>query len=214
MPELQVDRTRGVANITLQYDGGKREVIVSLRPDLKTRTLECTDVRVRKGEGLKRDERYLFMVHAEREFMAVLKNWLKPRPSHVKVSSLAERVELSYAYTLAHLDPKDKAKICPLGYEDLRVLQMLTRDISDGIANLNSQADAEGRKLPSGYLEDIKSGVLKQWREHTPCTDARRNFYSSVLGRAFAWKQGRIPYEQYTEAMKYVPGIKLAFGQQ
>jgi len=213
MVELETDRRRGVVNITLKYQNGKRVIVVTLQPNPSRGRLECEGVKVQKGEALRPDERYHFIAQAEREFMAVLKNRLKPRPTHVKVSSLAERVELSFAYTLARFDPKDGQKIYPLGYEDLRVLQMLARGISNAIAQLHIQARNEARKLPTGYLEDIKTSVIYQWWEDTPCTDELRDFYSSVLGRAFAWKQGRIPYEQYNEAMRYLPGMKLAFGQ-
>lgn len=214
MVELETDRRRGVVNITLKYQNGKRVIVVTLQPNPSRGRLECEGVEVLKGEALRHDEQYIFITHAEREFMAVLKDWLKPRPSHVKISSLAERVELSFAYTLAHFNPKDYQKIYPLGLEDLRVLQMLARDISNAVAQLHIQARNEARKLPTGYLEDIKSSVIYQWWKDTPCTNELRDFYSSVLGRTFAWKQGQIPREQYAMAMKYLPGIKLLVGTQ
>ena len=201
---------KGVVDITLHY--GNRRVVVTLKPNVAQAKLECLQVTEQNTEVVG-EERYQFIVAAEREFMAVLASWLQPRPTHYQATCMAERIELSFAYTLNTLDHEVRLRISPLGFEDLRVLQMLARDLSAAIADCHQQARKEKRAIPTGYLDDLKAHVLQEWQSQTPCSPALRDFYSSVLGRAFAYKQGKVPYQHYIEAKKYLPGIKLAFSQ-
>ena len=149
---------------------------------------------------------------AIRELMAWYKSKLE-QPTHIKVS-FAERVSIAFALTLQKLDDDIRAKLVPLGLYDLRLLEQASSDLSESIKKANIDAKSTGHKLPPGYVHELKRDQIRRLGKLVLCNDERRDFYSSVLSRVFAWKGGQIPREDYETAQQYLPGLKLAFSLQ
>jgi len=205
MTQAMFKRGDGHITATLRYPNKTYEVrIVPLASGF-----EATKVTDGHGKTVTGDERYTIMGVAVRELMAWYKVKLNP-PSHVKVT-FAERVTIAFAFTLQQLEDNVKAKLVPLGYYDLRLLERAANELSDSIAKAQTDARNTGHKLRSGYAHELKRDQLRRLGKLVLCSTERRDFYSSVLSRVFAWKGGRIPHHDYETAQIILPGLRLAF---
>lgn len=201
-----INQHDGTLLVSFNLNRCRFEVVLKLNVS----KLQFQEVSVTKdGEEIWSDERHVATTHAAREVFALLHQWLEPPPEFGPRVTLAERIELSFAVTLHELSDAQRSAITPLDASDMTTLQTLANTISWRLRETNIQASSEKRHVPGNTFNDIKGEVLKDWQTVTLTSERRRNFYSSVLGRAFAWKGGRIPYAHYVQATKLLPGIKL-----
>lgn len=208
MRKSMFKRDDGCILATLWY--GLKSYTVRIEP--KATGFEATEVWDENKRRVSSDDRYQLMSVAVRELMTWYEQKLKP-PSHVKVT-FQERVVIAFALTLSRLEDDVKEKLVPLGGYDLRLMEKVATELSESVAKAKMDAKATGHKLPSGYLHELKREQLRRLSKIVLCSSDRRDFYSSVLSRVFAWKGGRIPHEDYETAKQYLPGLLLAFSLQ
>lgn len=208
MEQTMFKRGDGCILATLHYHNESYTVQIEPKPT----GFEATAVKNNHGARVSGDERYQLMSVAVRELMIWYGKKLK-LPSHVKVP-FAERVMIAFALTLEKLGDDVRIKLAPLGQYDLRLLSNAAQELSDSIKKANIDAKQTGHKLPTNYVHELKRDQLRRLGKLILCSDERRDFYSSVLSRVFAWKGGRIPRDDYETAQKYLPGLLLAFSLQ
>ncbi len=201
-------RGDGCILATLYYDNDSYTVSIEPKPN----GFEATDVRDTGNKRVTGEKKNQLMSVAVRELMIWYRSKLT-QPSHVRVP-FGERVSVAFALTLYQLEDDVRAKLTPLGRYDLRLLEQTAVDISASIKKANIDAKATSRKLESGYVNELKRDQLKRLGKIVLCNPERRDFYSSVLSRVFAWKGGRIPREDYETAQRYLPGLLIAFSLQ
>ena len=201
-------RGDGCILATLHYGN----VSYTVRIEPKNTGFEATDVRDANNQPVSGEVKYQLMSVAVSELMAWYKSKLS-QPSHVRVP-FAERVSVAFALTLHQLGEDVRARIVPLGRYDLRLLEQTASDISESIKKANIDAEATSQKLKSGYVHELKRDHLRKLSKVVLSSVERRDFYSSVLSRVFAWKGGRIPREDYETAQQILPGLLLAFSLQ
>ncbi len=213
MSTIVLDRSDGCFEVTMSYQNRAKTIVVKLVPD-RSKWFTVESVTDAQGKNITGDERYTYQVHAEAELRAWFRTQLRPLGAHKVVRGLSERVTIAFIHALQSLDEGQRAKLAPVGKTDIKVLMSLAEEIRSEMVKLKQQAKREVRRLPQNYLYDIKREVLVRWRTRTPCSSELRDFYSSVLGTAFAWKKNRVPVDIYLKAQKIQPGLELAFALQ
>ncbi len=206
MTTICFDKKRGCISVELTYNNGKDLYLVDVKPDVESNKFDAGNVRRLDGKKVPADEKIVLEMRAVKEMMEYFASRLKPPVTHHTVD-LSMRITISFVITILRYDTQEMQKVTPLGNDDLILLQRTGRSLSESIKKAQIDKVKTGHKLPPLYLQSLKREAL-----HVLMVDQyKREFYSSVLTRAFAWKGGRIPAEEYAEAHKYLPGIKLAF---
>ena len=208
---VKTNRPQGCFDVWLEYDG--YSVVVKLKPDVKQQFI-AFDVRREDAKRLTIEEGSNFEIHARRELMAWFKSILKPQASHVVVNGIAERVEIAFLFAIKNLSKENQKQLTPLGQLDLIALQSIAKNISEGWRSNHVEARKHKERIPPGTFEDIKSRHVEEWKNNTHATRLRRDLFSSILGKAFAWKENKVPRTLYEDVEKIRPGVNTAFALQ
>lgn len=213
-PQIKADREEGVFVVILTYENGTYGYITKLAPSPRVNGFVLKELKDQNGKSVSGSHRYKVEVDATRELFAWLEERLKAPPTHVSVSTLGERVEVAFLVTLGGMADSQLDAIRPIGNGDLVALFNIAQAISEQIGKRHAEARHTAQQLSPGYLQELKRAAIRDWRESHPLSDAKRDFYSSVLSTAFAWKGGRIPRVQYEYAQRVREGVFLALKLQ
>lgn len=210
---ITIDRNRRcyIVEVAYEYRGNIRLYVVLLQSDVPLMTFKALEVR-NKFTGGKIEGTTLqhnLEVAAIRRLLQVMQDKTAPIREVEPTFDLAERVKRSMVLTLYTWDSdKDALGIVPKKH--LSMLYSCMQKINDRIRELNIRARGEVREMPARYFQDIKGSELINLRGRYPeITDNQRNFMSSVLTRAYAWRSGKIPAKDREQIDKYLPGFEL-----
>ena len=208
MSEVRWNTSDEALVVSMTFADGLIETDVDIKPNVRTGQLEATRIHIAKGDDLNSGDEIQIKQVALKELMAWFKRRLKKPRTWVRVSGLAERIEIAFVLTFDEYDRGQRERITPLGYSDITLLHTLAATIRDEYAR------EKKKKTNAANWQQVKREVLRDWAKETPVSAELRDFYSSVLARANAWKWDRVPIDAYRRSQELMPGCMLLLHTQ
>lgn len=205
---VTIDRKRNCFRINFDYDD--RRVVVDLVAEVRRHTFTAVLITCEPKMPLSREERAEYEAQAVKELFAWFHTMLQT-VAHSPTADLNERVELSFLLTLERWNQESHYPpllLAPIDHRVLAGLQRLARELAHQVALYNRDAGQQQR--PKGnYFKSVRDRLVHEWARDVHANEAQIAFAQSVLGRAFAWKGGRIPQKDYDHAVSLRAGAQL-----